>query len=205
MGKQALEFVWYCASQALDLAVLFFAGAHRQDFSRYIGRESLTPGPFVQLPVQFTLRQRHLQCLNNLFGGNPVWVFHPSSVAKDSDESLYLSTNMRDFSHIWGSVWEISTSGSLKQGINRYDVGGGSIYPWQLPKDGPKVFDGEIFCHWLPAKEAKKVVEADLFYGNYHHLGENNTLLIGTIVGLERSQMCHHRFRASTPGLKFVV
>lgn len=149
MGKQALEFVWYCASQALDLAVLFFAGAHRQDFSRYIGRESLTPGPFVQLPVQFTLRQRHLQCLNSLFGGNPVWVFHPSSVAKDSD--------------------------------------------------------GEIFCHWLPAKEAKKVVEADLFYGNYHHLGENNTLLIGTIVGLERSQMCHHRFRASTPGLKFVV
>lgn len=187
MSKQSPEVVWYCASQALDLAVISFAGAHTQNFSRYLGSESLAydvPGPFLRLPVLFTLRQRHLQCLDGFFGGNPVWVFHPCSMAKTADEPLYLSTNMQDFSHIWGPVWAISASGNLKTGIKRYDVGGGSIYAWPLSGDSTKFFEEEVFCHWLPLKESEEVTQV------HQYLGENDTLLIGAVVGLERNQMC---------------
>jgi hypothetical protein len=200
MAKQRPEFVWYCASQALDLAVLSFAGAHGQNFSRYLGRESSkfdVPGPFVNLPTQFTLRQRHLQCLDNFFGGSPVWVFHPNSMANTADVPLYLSTNMRDFSHIWGPVWGISTSGNLKAGIKRYDVGGGSIYPWPLSKNGPELFDGEVFCHWVPIKETWKAAEI-----HQTLLEENDTLLIGAIVRLERNEMCQTTITDIEAGLQ---
>jgi len=108
MDEQPYEVSWYCATQTLDLAVLSFAGAHNQDFAQYLRSEPSyfdVPAPFVNLPVQIKLHPRHLQCLDELFYCKPVWVFHPSSMTNTANEPLYLSVNMRDFSHIWGPVW----------------------------------------------------------------------------------------------------
>ena len=108
-----------------------------------------------------------------------------------------LSTNMRDFSHAWGPVWGISTSGNFKTGINCYDVGGGSIYPWPLSKNRPELLDGEVFCHWLPIKETWKAAE---IYQTF--LEENDTLLIGAIVRLERNEMCQTTITDVEAGLR---
>jgi hypothetical protein len=187
MEKKEPEYHWYCTAQVLDLAVVSFAGAHSQDFSCYLGREAFSfiiPAPYMQLPPLFTLRKRHLRCLDNFFGGNPIWIFHPYSLAATPDEPLYLSTNMRDFSHIWGPVWGIPTSKTLEGGVKRWDVGGGSIYPWPIPEGGPKPTNGEIFCHWLPAAKSRGGVDSS------KTLSVADSLLIGALVSLEPHDNC---------------
>lgn len=84
---------WYCASLALDLAVLSFSGTHSEPFSQYFKSKPSSfdlPGPLALAPTQITLRPRHFQCLDNFFDGKPAWVFHPNSLAKVADEPLYL-------------------------------------------------------------------------------------------------------------------
>lgn len=182
MNFQPDEVKWYCVCQTLDLALLSFVGAHNQDFPKFLNSQPESfniPGPLSQLPVQITLRPRHFQCMDRLFGGNPIWVFHPRSKATVVDEPLYLSANMKSFSHIWGPVWAISTSGHVRSGVHRYDVGGGSIVPWRhLSKRDPILQEGEIFCHWLPYEESKDGQTLRIT------LGEDDTLLIGANLRL---------------------
>ena len=179
---EAMSLMWYSVCQTLDLAVLSFVGAHCQDFSKFLEKQSESfniPGPSFQLPGQITLRSRHFQCLDGLFGGKPVWVFHPHSKTAVVDEPLYLSAKMKSFSHIWGPVWAISKSGHVTSGVQQYDVGGGSILPWrQLNKRDPIIQEGEVFCHWVPYEQGRdgEILNATL--------GEDDTLLIGAKLRL---------------------
>ncbi|KAE9365550.1 hypothetical protein N431DRAFT_101839 [Stipitochalara longipes BDJ] len=187
MVEQPYHLRWYCVAQALDLATLSYVGAHNQNFGRYLPHALSSfdiPGPFAGLPVQFTLRPRRLQCLDEFFNNGPLWVFHPRAMSKFHDVRMYLSANMEDFSQIWGPVWAMSNQSSFDS-IQRFDVGGGSISPWPLPRDfGDLELPGEVFCHWQPYKDVKRSS------GFEKGISIRDTLLIGARVQLEWNPGC---------------
>ena len=165
------EELWLPTVQAVDLAILSFAGSHISPFDERlfdvaehtfdIPLERIgmpIPSPSLEstskmtkkLMQPFFLGRRYLDCMNGLTRGKPIWVFHLhiDHLPSDRDKRLQLSTNVHTLAGLWGPLWAISMRGD-PQKILEYRIGNGRILPWPSGEQQDLKSD-EIFCHWIP-------------------------------------------------------
>ena len=140
----------------LDLAVLSFSGAHLEPFDEMnIGRRVEEFG----ITGVAVLRRRRMRCLDTYLDRKEVWVFEVASRPDQtrSTEQLYLSACIEDFNTLWGPVWSKSLPNNGP--VIRYDVGPGSLIPWERADSEPSPEDGETFCHWT--RESNAIIQSD--------------------------------------------
>ena len=150
---------WRCACRVLDLGVLAYEGAHVSNFDeQFLANRSDTfelperslALPYTEIPTQLLksiqYRRLGLRCLSPFLEGREVWVFH--STMEQQVPPLYLLTDIETFAAVWGPVWKVRdrTHPDL---ISKYNVGGGSIMPWEFNADmHPTLGANERLCHW---------------------------------------------------------
>jgi hypothetical protein len=189
--------LWRCAVHVLDMAVLSYAGAHTQLFGESPIKYITLPGPFLE-EQYFMFRRRSFNCLGEFLRGEEAWVlewYHPDAPQLNLPP-LCLATDATTFGDIWGPMWK---SCALVNGkadydhILRYNVGNGSILPWNLPSPGSedwiRLRKNEVFCHWISDKE---IAKTDSLVGSSGEpLPPDDILLIGANTKLQYNSQCN--------------
>ena len=150
--------VWQCTLRIVDLAILAYEGAHTTDFVQQVLGDNCdtikayetsplsgTSGE-IQLGTGLQLRRQKMKCLADFFEDRNVWVF--GWFSQQDLPSSYLSADIVTFADVWGPVWKVMDK-KIGKVVTRYNVGGGSIVPWQYNADiHPYLEPNERLCHW---------------------------------------------------------
>jgi hypothetical protein len=193
--------IWTLTAQAIELAIISYAGAHIERFDEsLLGRETtftLLPRRIYYDNTLTTISQsfpthtsciiefsrRKLQCMDSFLNGKQPWVFHSQRPYTNVSERLYLSTNIKSLTDLWGPSWKIAGDTTPNE-IKQYNIGNGAIIPWSLDSSDstcrPTPTSSEVFCHWISTRNWKdREVERHQTSLKRRYFLSTDTLLIG--------------------------
>jgi hypothetical protein len=157
---------WQATAQAIDLAIVSYAGTHIRPFTREVKLQADKDQGYLKLPVQFAtyhpatmpevsqifLRRRRLLCLDAFLGGREIWVFQRGDDM--SNQGLYLSTGLEELTDLWGPSWRLFRNAEPDH-IQSIEIGNGCIIPWSTSRATgdvtvvPDTSGSEVYCHWV--------------------------------------------------------
>ena len=201
---------WQATVQAIDLAVVSYAGTHIRPFTSKVMFQADKDQRYLQLPVQFAsyrppinlpevsqifLRRRRLLCLDAFLGGREIWVFQRGDDM--SNQGMYLSTGLEELTDLWGPSWRLFRNAEPDH-IQSIEIGNGCIIPWSTSGATdevtvvPDTTGSEVYCHWVFSLDwnSDEVERCQQDLDRKYFL-ESDTFLIGVPDGLRVNPDCN--------------
>ena len=159
LGKDIANH-WLYAAYILDLATILYCGDHT--FSTFtIGlpcSEERSPfcGKIELSPDAVCSPERFCGCMENFWNGHEVWIlrinFSTDAPGRIVVGPSYLRTNIETLSDAWGPAWSVSpySEDDACLRITQYNIGKGSVIPWEVTEAHQIDLRGARLCHWLP-------------------------------------------------------
>jgi hypothetical protein len=201
---------WQATVQAIDLAIVSYAGTHIRPFTWEVKFQADKDQGYLKLPIQFAsyhpatklpevsqifLRRRRLLCLDAFLGGREIWVFQRGDDM--SNQGLYLSTGLEELTDLWGPSWRLFRNAEPDH-IQSIEIGNGCIIPWSTSRATddvtvvPDTTGSEVYCHWVFSLDwnSDEVERCQQDLDRKYFL-ESDTFLIGVPDGLRVNPDCN--------------